>query len=76
MHDAGKPLFGVRGIQPFHDFQEGPDWWDQGDYLTYVSQLAKLRMNFIGLHCYPEGGVGPEPWSGSGQPMIWKKTAR
>ena len=29
------------------------------DYLAYVSQLAKLRMNFIGLHCYPEGGVGP-----------------
>ena len=27
----------------------------------------RLRMNFFGLHTYPEGGVGPEPtvWIGS-----------
>ena len=24
---VGKPLFKLRGIQPFHDFPEGPDWW-------------------------------------------------
>lgn len=23
------PRFGLRGIQPFHDFREGPDWWSQ-----------------------------------------------
>ena len=66
LNETGKPLFAVRGIQPFHDFPEGPDWWNTDDYLAYVSQLAKMRMNFIGLHCYPEGGVGPEPlvWIG------------
>jgi hypothetical protein len=66
LNETGKPLFETRGIQPFHDFPEGPDWWDTDDYLAYVGQLAKLRMNFIGLHCYPEGGVGPEPavWIG------------
>lgn len=66
MNETGKPLFALRGIQPFHDFMEGPDWWNQDDYLAYLSQLAKLRMNFIGLHCYPEGDVGPEPlvWIG------------
>lgn len=60
------PLFELRGIQPFHDFMEGPDWWNEDDYLAYVIQLARLRMNFLGLHCYPEGGVGPEPlvWIG------------
>jgi hypothetical protein len=65
-NETGKPLFDTRGIQPFHDFPEGPDWWNQDDYLAYLSQLAKLRMNFLGLHCYPEGGVGPEPlvWIG------------
>lgn len=65
-NEAGKPLFSIRGIQPFHDFQEGPDWWNQDDYIAYITQLAKMRMNFIGLHCYPEGGVGPEPlvWIG------------
>jgi hypothetical protein len=66
LNETGKPLFETRGIQPFHDFPEGPDWWDTDDYLAYIGQLAKLRMNFIGLHCYPEGKVGPEPavWIG------------
>ena len=63
--ETGKPLFNIRGINPFHDFPEGPDWWNQDDYKSYISQLAKMRMNFIGLHCYPEG-AGPEPavWIG------------
>ena len=31
-----------------------------------LAQLPKMRMNFFGLHTYPEGGVGPEPavWIG------------
>ncbi len=60
------PLFADRGIQPFHDFTEGPDWWTADDYKTYMSQIVKMRMNWIGFHCYPEGGVGPEPlvWIG------------
>lgn len=63
---CGKPLFETRGIQPFHDFPEGPDWWTMDDYKAILSQLPKLKMNFIGFHTYPEGGVGPEPtvWIG------------
>ncbi|MHB8972950.1 MAG: hypothetical protein ACYC3X_08545 [Pirellulaceae bacterium] len=63
---TGKPLFKTRGIQPFHDFPEGPDWWDADDYKAILAQLPKMRMNFFGLHTYPEGGVGPEPtvWIG------------
>jgi hypothetical protein len=66
LDEKHKPLFELRGIQPFHDFTEGPDWWNLDDYRAYLSQLVKLRMNFMGLHCYPEGGVGPEPlvWIG------------
>ncbi|MDD4869688.1 MAG: malectin domain-containing carbohydrate-binding protein, partial [Kiritimatiellae bacterium] len=66
VNETGKPLFNIRGINPFHDFPEGPDWWNKDDYMSYISQLAKMRMNFMGLHCYPEGGVGPEPavWIG------------
>ncbi|MBW3635034.1 MAG: hypothetical protein KY445_01050 [Armatimonadetes bacterium] len=66
INETGAPLFPIRGIQPFHDFPEGPDWWNRDDYLAYISQLPKLRMNFIGLHCYPEGTAGPEPavWIG------------
>jgi hypothetical protein len=74
--DAGKPIFELRGIQPFHDFPDGPDWWNQDDYLAYIAQLTKMRMNFLGLHCYPHrydqvpklGSrmIGPEPlvWLG------------
>ena len=67
LDQTGKPLFKTRGIQPFHDFPEGPDWWDAEDYKAIFAQLPKLRMNFFGLHTYPEGGVGPEPtvWIGS-----------
>ena len=66
VNETGKPLFSIRGIQPFHDFPEGPDWWNTDDYKAIIAQLPKLGMNFIGLHTYPEGGVGPEPtvWIG------------
>ncbi len=65
LNEIGKPIFDIRGINPFHDFPEGPDWWSTDDYIAYISQLAKMRMNFIGLHCYP-AGAGPEPavWIG------------
>ena len=62
------PLFSRRGIQPFHDFPEGPDWWNKEDYKAVFSQLPKLKMNFFGLHTYPEGGVGPEPLTWIGLP--------
>jgi len=66
LDELGKPLFDRRGIQPFHDFPEGPDWWDTDGYKAILAQLPKMRMNFFGLHTYPEGGVGPEPltWIG------------
>jgi hypothetical protein len=68
LDEQGKPLFELRGIHPFHDFPEGPDWWNVDDYKAVLAQLPKLRMNFFGLHCYPEGGVGPEPAVWIGKP--------
>ena len=43
LNELGKPLFHRRGIQPFHDFPEGPDWWNAADYKALLAQLAKLR---------------------------------
>jgi hypothetical protein len=62
MNERGKPRFALRGLQPFHDFSVGPDWWNAADYRSVVSQMAKLRLNFIGLHTYPSwnGAAGPE----------------
>jgi len=68
LDENGKPLFNLRGIQPFHDFPEGPDWWNTDDYKAIIAQLPKMRMNFIGLHTYPQGGVGPEPTVWIGMP--------
>ena len=66
--ETGKPLFELRGLQPFHDFPEGPDWWTTDEWFSIVSQATKMRMNFIGLHCYPfhNRDLGPEPlvWVG------------
>ena len=90
LDETARPLFELRGLTPFHDFPEGPDWWEQDDYLLHLSQMAKMRMNFIGFHCYPERGRGPEPsvWIGlpgdfdaQGRvsycyPVQWASTAR
>lgn len=67
VEETGTPLFETRGIQPFHDFPEGPDWWTLQDYKACFAQMVKMKMNFFGLHTYPEGGVGPEPlvWIGT-----------
>jgi hypothetical protein len=66
LDESGSPLFALRGIQPFHDFPEGPDWWNRDDYLAVIGQLPKLRMNFFGLHTYPEDHPNAEPtvWIG------------
>ena len=66
LDEHGAPLFALRGIQPFHDFPEGPDWWNRDDYLAVIGQLPKLRMNFFGLHTYPEEHPTAEPtvWIG------------
>lgn len=65
-----KPLFNLRGILPFHDFPEGPDWWNENDYKAIVAQLPKLKMNFIGFHTYPWrtdfNGEGPKA-----EPLVW-----
>jgi hypothetical protein len=67
-----QPAFALRGIQPFHDFPEGPDWWNEDDYKAILTQLPKMGMNFIGFHTYPSVGIfrgwyKPEPivWIGA-----------
>eukprot|EP01052_Picozoa_sp_SAG31_P028355 SAG31_NODE_2729_length_5177_cov_2.657542_5_plen_346_part_00 len=52
--------FKVRGIQPFHDFTSGPDWWSKDDYKAIMTQLVKQKLNFIGLHSYPDQ-----------EPLVW-----
>ena len=69
--ETAAPLFTLRGIQPFHDFPEGPDWWNTDDYLAIISQLPKMGMNFFGLHTYPEGAPNAEPTVWIGREGEW-----
>ena len=52
LHSINTPTFDKRGLQPFHDFASGPDWWSEDDYKSILSQMAKAKMNFLGLHTY------------------------
>jgi len=66
VNDTGKPLFGLRGVNPWGSHPFGFDAWSADDYKAIITQLAKMRMNFIGMHCYPEGHPYAEPtvWHG------------
>lgn len=63
------PLFRERGILPFHDFPEGPDWWNKDDYYVVLTQLVKMRANFFALHTYPENQDAPK--SMTAEPLVW-----
>jgi len=71
LDETGRPLFAVRGIQPFHDFPEGPDWWTLENYKAVLGQLVKLRMNFFGLHTYPENPSRAKGATPNAEPTVW-----
>ncbi|MCX6927959.1 MAG: malectin domain-containing carbohydrate-binding protein, partial [Verrucomicrobia bacterium] len=73
LDETGTPAFETRGILPFHDFPEGPDLWAADDYKAVLSQMVKLRMNFLGLHTYTECGWGSEPTAWLGLPQDVKE---
>ena len=61
------PAFARRGLQPFADFPQGPDWWALDDYRAIATQMAKAGMNWWGFHQYSWHSSGPEPsvWVGA-----------
>lgn len=66
VNETGRPLFGLRGVNPWGSHPFGFDAWSADDYKAVFAQLTKLRMNFLGVHCYPEGHPYAEPtvWHG------------
>ncbi len=66
LDETGKPLFALRGVNPWGSHPFGFDAWSADDYKAIFTQLAKMRMNFLGIHCYPEGHPYAEPtvWHG------------
>jgi hypothetical protein len=70
LDEKGSPLFELRGILPFHDFPEGPDWWNLEEYKAVIGQLVRLKMNFIGFHTYPEVKDYPSGYC-QAEPLVW-----
>ncbi|MEI6673729.1 MAG: hypothetical protein WCO57_00985 [Verrucomicrobiota bacterium] len=64
VNDQGAPLFALRGLNPWGSHPFGFDAWGSDDYKAVFTQLAKMRMNFLGIHCYPEG----QPYA---EPTVW-----
>jgi hypothetical protein len=66
LDETRKPLFALRGVNPWGSHPFGFDAWSADDYKAIFTQLTKLRMNFLGVHCYPEGHPYAEPtvWHG------------
>jgi hypothetical protein len=44
------PDFEVRGANTWGTWTEGFDWWTPDNWRGFVSQLVKMRCNFIGMH--------------------------
>lgn len=64
-----KPLFEIRGLLPFHDFPEGPDWWEKENYNRVMMQMTKMKGNFWGYHTYPENEKEPDKMTA--EPLVW-----
>jgi len=69
LDETHAPLFEARGLNVYHDFPCGPDWWSMDDYKTYFAQMTKLRMNVITLHNYQE--TTHEGAVVVGEPLVW-----
>ncbi len=50
--EDGKPLFQLRGLNPWGSHPFGFDQWNTDDYKAIIGQMLKLKMNFIGMHNY------------------------
>jgi hypothetical protein len=56
------PFFSTRGLQPFHDFMEGPDFWGEDETKRVIESILTMKGNLIGFHTYPL--VEPAVWVG------------
>ena len=45
-HASVTPRFSVRGLQPFHDFPMGPDFWQPQFWRALATNMGKMKMNF------------------------------
>jgi hypothetical protein len=56
------PAFTTRGLQPFHDFTEGPDWHGEDESKRLAEAILSMKGNVLAYHTYPL--VEPAVWVG------------
>jgi hypothetical protein len=75
LYVAAAPVFELRGLQPFHDFAEGPDLWSLDAWAEVTESVAMMKGNAIGLHTYPYAFTGTPPgefnMTGTNEPTVW-----
>ena len=52
-HRRYTPGFAVRGANTWGTWTEGFDWWTVDNWRGFITQLSKMKMNFIGMHSPP-----------------------
>lgn len=71
---GSEPVFTQRGLQPFHDFFSGPDWWNEGKYKAVAENLMTMKANQLALHTYPYSASSPVTTTGVNEPTVWVGT--
>jgi hypothetical protein len=71
LDETGRPVFNLRGLNPWGSHPFGFDQWNADDYKAVISQLLKMRMNFIGMHCYLTSPYDePTVWVGEKEDVL------
>jgi hypothetical protein len=63
------PRFSRRGLQPFHDFPMGPDFWQPQFWRALATNMGKMKLNYWGFHTYPLGPSDTNP--AIAEPLVW-----
>lgn len=54
---AERPLFPVRGMNPWHSFYGGPTTMDFEEWKDYLARIARTGINWLNIHTYEHYGV-------------------
>jgi len=73
---TSSPSLQWRGLQPFHDFYEGPDTWSEDAWVAVLEAIVGMKGGGLGLHTYPYANTGSPPGlsnnlTGSNEPTVW-----
>ncbi len=73
LHQTYKPAFKIRGVLPWYNFFNSPTAWNLEDYIFFIDQLSKQKLNFLGFHSYDFEPFCAYPWEGKlvgGEPLL------